>query len=169
MKKIGLLAFCSISLLAFSAYAGAPQLIGEYDDWSAYIYKEGKNSVCYMASTPQKSEGKYTRRGDVYLVITHRPADKSFDVVNFVAGYAYKNDAKVIVKIGKDTISDFFVENDKAWTMNTNVDKKLVEAMKKGERLIIDGTSTKGTTTKDTYSLRGFSSAYRAISTKCRR
>ncbi|MCI5545002.1 MAG: invasion associated locus B family protein [Azospirillum sp.] len=169
MKKIGLLAFCSISLLAFSAYAGAPQLIGEYDDWSAYIYKEGKNSVCYMASTPQKSEGKYTRRGDVYLVITHRPADKSFDVVNFVAGYAYKNDAKVIVKIGKDTISDFFVENDKAWTMNANVDKKLVEAMKKGERLIIDGTSTKGTTTKDTYSLRGFSSAYRAISTKCRR
>ena len=169
MKKIGLLAFCSISLLAFSAYAGAPQLIGEYDDWSAYIYKEGKNSVCYMASTPQKSEGKYTRRGDVYLVITHRPADKSFDVVNFVAGYAYKNDAKIIVKIGKDTISDFFVENDKAWTMNANVDKKLVEAMKKGERLIIDGTSTKGTTTKDTYSLRGFSSAYRAISTKCRR
>lgn len=169
MKKIGLLVFCSISLLAFSAYAGAPQLIGEYDDWSAYIYKEGKNSVCYMASTPQKSEGKYTRRGDVYLVITHRPADKSFDVVNFVAGYAYKNDAKVIVKIGKDTISDFFVENDKAWTMNANVDKKLVEAMKKGERLIIDGTSTKGTTTKDTYSLRGFSSAYRAISTKCRR
>ncbi len=169
MKKIGLLAFCSISLLAFSAYAGAPQLIGEYDDWSAYIYKEGKNSVCYMASTPQKSEGKYTRRGDVYLVITHRPADKSFDVVNFVAGYAYKNDAKVIVKIGKDTISDFFVENDKAWTMNANVDKKLVEAMKKGERLIIDGTSTKGTTTKDTYSLKGFSSAYRAISTKCRR
>lgn len=169
MKKIGLLAFCSISLLAFSAYAGAPQLIGEYDDWLAYIYKEGKNSVCYMASTPQKSEGKYTRRGDVYLVITHRPADKSFDVVNFVAGYAYKNDAKVIVKIGKDTISDFFVENDKAWTMNANVDKKLVEAMKKGERLIIDGTSTKGTTTKDTYSLKGFSSAYRAISTKCRR
>lgn len=169
MKKIGLLAFCSISLLAFSAYAGAPQLIGKYDDWSAYIYKEGKNSVCYMASTPQKSEGKYTRRGDVYLVITHRPADKSFDVVNFVAGYAYKNDAKVIVKIGKDTISDFFVENDKAWTMNANVDKKLVEAMKKGERLIIDGTSTKGTTTKDTYSLKGFSSAYRAISTKCRR
>lgn len=169
MKKIGLLAFCSISLLAFSAYAGAPQLIGEYDDWSAYIYKEGKNSVCYMASTPQKSEGKYTRRGDVYLIITHRPADKSFDVVNFVAGYAYKNDAKVIVKIGKDTISDFFVENDKAWTMNANVDKKLVEAMKKGERLIIDGTSTKGTTTKDTYSLKGFSSAYRAISTKCRR
>lgn len=169
MKKIGAAFFCGIILSAFSAFAAAPQLIGEYDDWSAYVYKEGKNNVCYMASTPQKSEGKYTKRGDVYLVITHRPADKSFDVVNFVAGYTYKNDAKVIVKIGKDTISDFFVESDKAWTMNAGVDKKLVEAMKKGERLIIDGTSVKGTVTKDTYSLKGFSSAYRAISAKCRR
>lgn len=169
MKKIGAAFFCGIILPAFSAFAAVPQLIGEYDDWSAYVYKEGKNNVCYMASTPQKSEGKYTKRGDVYLVITHRPADKSFDVVNFVAGYTYKNDAKVIVKIGKDTISDFFVESDKAWTMNAGVDKKLVEAMKKGERLIIDGTSVKGTVTKDTYSLKGFSSAYRAISAKCRR
>jgi len=169
MKKNGAVLLCGMILLAFSADAAAPQLIGEYDDWSAYVYKEGKSNVCYMASTPQKSEGKYTKRGDVYLVITHRPADKSFDVVNFVAGYAYKNDAKVVVKIGKETISDFFVEGDKAWTMNAGVDKKLVEAMKKGERLIIDGTSTKGTATKDVYSLKGFSSAYRAISAKCRR
>lgn len=169
MKKIIFTAACAAGLTAFSVQAAAPQLIGEYDDWSAYVYQEGKGNVCYMASTPQKSEGKYTKRGDVYLVITHRPADKSFDVVNFVAGYTYKNDAKVVVKIGKETISDFFVENDKAWTMNAGVDKKLVEAMKKGERLIIDGTSTKGTVTKDTYSLKGFSSAYRAISAKCRR
>jgi len=45
----------------------------------------------------------------------------------------------------------------------------LVDAMKKGERLIIEGTSSKGTLTKDTYSLKGFSAAYRAISSKCRR
>lgn len=169
MKKNSFIMMCCIALFSFSAQAEAPQLIGEYDDWSAYSYHEGKNLVCYMASTPQKSEGKYNRRGDVYVVITHRPADKSFDVVNFVAGYTYKNDAKVVVKIGKDTITDFFVESDKAWTMNANIDKKLVDTMKKGERLIIDGTSTKGTVTKDTYSLKGFTSAYRAISTKCRR
>lgn len=169
MKKNGAGILCGMIFLAFSANAAAPQLIGEYDDWSAYVYKDGKNNVCYMASTPQKSEGKYTKRGDVYMVITHRPADKSFDVVNFVAGYTYKNDAKVVVKIGKETITDFFVESDKAWTMSAAADKKLVEAMKKGERLIIDGTSTKGTATKDTYSLKGFSAAYRAISAKCRR
>ena len=39
--------------------------------------------------------------------------------------------------------------------------------MKRGERMIVDGKSSRGTATKDTYSLKGFSSAYRAISAKC--
>lgn len=168
MKKIGFLTvvFC---FFAFFAQADAPQTIGEYNDWSALFYREGKNIVCYMASTPQKSEGKYTQRGNVYMVITHRPADKTYDVVNFVAGYTYKNSAPVTIKIGKETITDLFVDGDKAWAMNASADKKLVEAMKKGEHLFIEGTSSKGTLTKDTYSLKGFTAAYRAISSKCRR
>jgi len=144
-------------------------MIGEYNDWSAFFYREGKNIVCYMASSPQKSEGKYTQRGNVYMVITHRPADKTYDVVNFVAGYTYKNSTPVTVKIGKETITDLFVDGDKAWAMNAAADKKLVDAMKKGERLFIEGTSSKGTLTKDSYSLKGFTAAYRAISSKCRR
>ena len=43
-----------------------------------------------------------------------------------------------------------------------------VAAMKRGSRMIVNGTSAKGTKTKDTYSLNGFSSAYKAISNKCR-
>ena len=168
MKKIGFLTV-SFCLWGFCAQANAAQTIGEYNDWSALFDREGKNIVCYMASSPQKSEGKYTQRGNVYMVITHRPADKTYDVVNFVAGYTYKNSAPVTVKIGKDTITDLFVDGDKAWAMNAAADKKLVDAMKKGERLIIEGTSSKGTLTKDSYSLKGFTAAYRAISSKCRR
>ncbi len=122
-----------------------------------------------MASSPQKDEGKYTQRGDIYVVITHRPAEKSFDVVNFVAGYVYKRDAKVVVKIGKTTIDKMFVDKDKAWAVSEKVDRELVEAMKKGERMIVTGESSKGTATKDTYSLSGFSAAYKAISAKCRK
>ena len=169
MKKIGFTTACLMCLLIGTAQAASPQKIGDYNDWSAFSYQEGKNTVCYMASSPQKSEGKYTRRGEPYIVITHRPADKTFDVINFVAGYQYKNEAPIVVKIGKYSTDDFFADNDKAWTMNSTTDKKLVEEMKKGERLIIDGTSSKGTVTKDYYSLKGFTAAYRAISAKCRR
>ncbi len=147
--------------------AATQQMIGEYDDWVAYYHKDAGGIVCYMASTPKRDEGKYTKRGDIYAVVTHRPGEKSFDVVNFVAGYTFKPGSKVTVKIGKTTINRLFTNEDKAWAVSDKVDKELVTAMKKGERMIVHGVSSKGTNTKDTYSLAGFTSAYKAISSKC--
>lgn len=151
------------------SFAATQQMIGEYDDWVAYYHKDAGGIVCYMASAPKRDEGKYTKRGDIYAVVTHRPGEKSFDVVNFVAGYTFKPGSKVTVKIGKTTISRLFTSEDKAWAVSDKVDKELVNAMKKGERMIVHGVSSKGTNTKDTYSLAGFTGAYKAISSKCKK
>jgi len=165
MKKFVFLAvmFCAGEALA----AEAPRLIGDYGDWSAYAYRENGKNVCFMASTPKRDEGKYSKRGDISVTVTHRPGEKSFDVVNFVAGYTFKKDSKVVVKIGNQTFDNLFTDEDKAWTVNEEDDKALVAAMKRGERMIVDGVSARGTKTKDTYSLKGFMRAYKAISAKC--
>lgn len=159
--------FCFLAIS--NSFAAAPQMIGEYSDWVAYYYRDANGLVCYMASTPKKDEGKYTKRGDIYVVITHRPNEKSFDVVNINAGYTFKPEAQVSVKIGNKTIDKLFASGDKAWAINDTVDKELVNEMKRGNRMIVHATSSKGTTTKDTYSLSGFGSAYKAISDKCKR
>ena len=151
-----------------TAHAAAPQMIGEYDDWVAYYYRDSAGPVCYMASTPKKDEGKYAKRGDIYAVITHRPNEKSFDVLNINAGYNYKPGSKVIIKIGTKTFDRLFTNEDKAWAVNEKVDKEIVTEMKRGSRMVVHGTSSRGTQTKDTYSLAGFSSAYRAITNKCK-
>ena len=165
MKK---LLFLGLLTFSFNTFAmEAPKLIGDYNDWSAYTYKEGNAIVCYMASSPKRDEGRYTKRGDIYAVVTHRPQDNSFDVVNFVAGYTLKSNSKLTVKIGKETFTNFFVQDDKAWTINDAEDEKLVKAMFRGERMIVEGTSNRGTQTKDTYSLKGFARAYKAINAKC--
>ena len=165
MKKILFLIAVLFAGPSFSM--DAPKLIGDYGDWSAYTFKEGNATVCYMASTPKSDEGAYKKRGDIYAVVTHRPKDKSFDVVNFVAGYTFKPDSKFTVKVGKETFTSFFVEDDKAWTLNDTADKALVKAMVRGERMIVEGVSNRGTQTKDTYSLKGFARAYKAINAKC--
>ncbi len=167
MKKLFILTLFALLCTNLKAYAGVPQVLGEYGDWIAYYYRDNSGAVCYMASTPKKDEGKYTKRGDIYTVITHRPAENSFDVVNINAGYTYKKDAKVLIKIGAKTFDKLFASGDKAWAVSETADKEIVEAMKKGNRMVIHGTSSRGTATKDTYSLKGFTSAYRAISNKC--
>lgn len=169
MKKQTGITLLSALFFSCGVQAAAPQVLGEYGDWTAYYYKDGRGSVCYMVSKPKKDEGKYSKRGDIYAVVTHRPADKTFDVVNFDAGYTFKNGAPFTVKIGHNIINSFFTEGEKAWTLDEATDKKMVGLMKNGERMIVDGFSSKGTATKDTYSLKGFTGAYKAITAKCKR
>lgn len=167
MKKYLFLSILSLLGYVGAAVAAAPQVLGEYGDWMAYYYRDGSGPVCYMASTPKKDEGKYSKRGDIYVVVTHRPNEKSYNVVNINAGYTYQAASETVLKIGAQTFK-MFTNGDKAWAFNEKDDKAIVEAMKRGSRMIVDGTSSKGTKTKDTYSLNGFSSAYKAISSKCK-
>jgi len=167
MKKYIVLFLALVA--SFPAYAGSvPEEIGVFKDWTAYSYKEGNNTVCYMASTPVKDEGNYKARGDIYAIVTHRPAEKSYNVVNFVAGYTYKKGEKVIVKIGTTSFNNLFTNGESAWAPDNATDKKLVDTMKRGEKMIVEGISARGTKTKDTYSLAGFTGAYNAISKKCK-
>ena len=103
MKKYVIL--CAMVLASFQVKANSlPTELGVYGDWTAYSYKEGKNTVCYMASTPKKDEGNYKKRGDIYAVVTHRPADKTYNVVNFVAGYDYKKNSNSTTFLPAETM-----------------------------------------------------------------
>lgn len=157
-------------LLTSAAHAAEqPKMLGEYGDWTAWTYNDRGNLICYMSSTPKKDEGKYSRRGDIYTVITHRPAEKAFDEVSFIAGYTYNPKAALTIKIGNQTFKNTFTEGDKGWMINSDEDRKLITAMKRGDRMIVDGQSSRGTATKDTYSLKGFTTAYQTISAKCQK
>lgn len=171
MYKFLSLVFLSLfyASAATAAPVTKPKLLGQYDDWVAYFYQDAGGLTCYMASTPKKDEGKYTKRGDIYTVITHRPSDKSFDVVSITGGYTYKPETPVLVKIGDTTFDKLFSNGDKAWATSDKTDKDIVAAMKRGNRMIVHATSDKNTATKDTYSLAGFNQAYKAISNKCKK
>jgi len=157
-------------LAAFAAPAAAQEVtaIGTHGQWTAYTYQEDGNAVCYMAAKPSKSAGNYSRRGDVMLLVTHRPAEKAFDVVSVVAGYQYDQSTDAQLTVGRETIG-MFTNGERAWTRDSAADAALVQSMIKGNSLIVKGTSSRGTATTDTYSLSGFTAAYKAISESCKK
>ena len=152
--------------IATEAVAREAKAIGRYGEWVAYTYKSKKQLVCYIASQPTKEKGKYKRRGDVFARVSHRPAAKSFGVVSFVAGYTYKQDSDVLVTIGGNEFV-LYTDAGTAWA-DDKLDKKLVKAMKAGRNMVVRGTSSRGTLTKDAYSLAGFTRAYQAIGKACK-
>lgn len=169
MKKqlIGYIAALFV-VFGFAAQAQAqdPKYLGAFKDWHAFTLQEQGNDVCYMVSQPLKSEGNYTRRGSINVLVTHRPAERSYDVVSFLAGYTFKEGSKVDVKIGKSRFS-LFTEGDTAWASDEKTDHALVTAIRSGAKMVVTGYSSRGTKTVDTYSLSGSSAAYSKISQLC--
>jgi hypothetical protein len=148
------------------AWSQAVERLDNFTDWSAYRFVENGQPACYMASRPKLSEGNYTSRGDIYLLVTHRPGEQRIGEVSLVAGYTYKQDSLVEVTVGSRNWG-LFTRGDKAWAHTENDDQTLVKSMKAGSGLVVKGTSSRGTLTIDTYSLLGFSKAYDAISKAC--
>ncbi|MEM7122156.1 MAG: invasion associated locus B family protein [Pseudomonadota bacterium] len=147
------------------ARAQEPRAIGVFNDWVAYTYQAGSEKVCYIGSQPTTDEGNYTERGDIWALVTHRsPGTKG--VVSIIIGYNFKENSDVSIKIGSNTYS-LFTQGDTAWTRVEADDASLVAAMKAGSRMEVRGVSWRGTETKDTYSLSGFTKAYEAITTAC--
>jgi len=122
-----------------------------------------ENNYCYIASFPIDSdipEGK--QRGDVYILV-YRINNNPETIIQINSGYPYKSDEAVNVKIDKKNY-EFFADEDSAWTNNDN---EVIYAMKKGIKLSVYGVSSRGTKTIDTYTLKGFTSAYNQLTKDC--
>jgi invasion protein IalB len=154
---------------AGSAAAQDVTVIGTHGKWTAYTYMENKQPVCYIAAKPDRSEGKYTNRDDVLILLTHRPAEKAWDVVSVVAGYQYRPDTDALLTIGSQKFELFTTGSDRAWARDSKTDRTIAQAMVKGNTALVRGTSSRGTVTTDTFSLSGFTAAYQAINQTCKR
>ena len=155
MKKLYiLLCFCSFFVIPRVVLAEL-----ETGKWNFVL----ENEYCYIGSFPiteEIPEGK--KRGDTYILVYRM--NKSPDaIVQINAGYPYDEKKSVEGKIDS-SIYNFFSKEDSAWT---NEDKKVIYAMKKGIKLIVKGYSSRGTPTTDTYTLKGFTTAYSKLTKDC--
>lgn len=141
--------------------------LGRFGAWQAYAYDEGGQKVCYMVSVKTSKAPKGKGRTS-YLMITHRPIEASLDVFSYGAGEALDAKQGVKVRIGEDSY-DLFSVKDTAWARDARTDHRLAAAVKKGSTVHVTGLSAKGkaSVVRDTFSLTGSSSAYRAISKAC--
>lgn len=156
----------AVALPGGVARAAEPRELGVWTDWAAYLYSDKSGKTCYIASEPTKDEGDYSRRGRIIALVTHQPAAKSFNVVSFVAGYTHKKDSEASVVIGEQKFA-LFTQDDTSWAYDSKTDNELVAAMQAGNEMVVDGVSSRDTKTRDTYSLRGFTSAHKAASKAC--
>ncbi|MEK9969820.1 MAG: invasion associated locus B family protein [Ferrovibrio sp.] len=140
--------------------------IGSYTGWDAYEHTDKGAKLCYLHALPQKKEPASAKRGEIYILVTHKPKEKIRNEVSIYFGYPLKEALPAQAVIGPTTI-EMFTHEEAAWAADAATDQKLVEALRKGKSLVVKGESARGTKTTDTYDLGGFTQALQAIDKAC--
>lgn len=161
-----LLAIALTSSIATTVIA-ADKSLGIFKVWSAMSFAEDDKTVCMIWSQPEKTEGKYKKRGEIFVFITHRPSDGEMNKVSFETGYTFKDSSEIRVAIDGKAYT-LYTDGSTAWSYNGKDDSRMVKAMRAGRRMMVEGTSNRGTKTRDTYSLGGFTAAHNAINKACK-
>ena len=154
-----------LSILLFFFNLESKEL-AKFNDWTAFAEGEGKNLACMAVSKPKKAEGNYSRRGDIFAIVTHLPGQNKWNEFSIVAGYNFQPNSNPDVTIG-DIKFQLFTSGSRAWSFSPSEDDKIVKFLKKSMKMKVVGTSSRGTITNDTYSLVGFSKAYQKINEAC--
>jgi invasion protein IalB len=158
----------ALALLASTATAAAqtPSRLGVFKDWTAYSYTDGRGKVCYAASQPKDTEPKNVNRDPIFFMVSTRPADRINNEVSVLVGYPLKQDSKVSVDVDGKTFV-MFTKEDGAWVENIADESVLVDALKAGSKMVVKGTSRRGTNTVDEYSLSGSAAALDSVAKAC--
>ena len=139
---------------------------------TSYALEKGKwifvkdDEYCYIGSIPIETDlSKEKKRGDTYILVYRMVGNKD-SVIQIEAGYNYKLNKDIVIKIDNSNYKFYTTKDvsDSAWTED---DAKVIFAMKKGLKLLITGESSRGTVTNDTYTLKGFTSAFNQLTKDC--
>ena len=139
-------------------------------DWS--VFTEESPKECWGVSSPKETVNTRdgapvsVRRGDILLFVTFRPSGTGGEI-SFSGGYPFATGSTVKVEIEGDTF-DMVTEGEWAWTVDETSNASVLAALKGGTTAVFSAASGKGTQTKDTFSLRGFTAAMEEAETRCK-
>lgn len=171
MKTIVASAFCATAIMAAGGVSAQESTnnVAVKSDWN--VFTEASPKECWGVSVPKEStnskDGKpaQVRRSAIQLFVTYRPGKPA--EVSFTGGYPFAPGSTVGVDVDGAKF-EMITDGEWAWTNGPEEDGALLAAMKKGTNAVLTAKSGKGTQTKDTFSLRGFSAAMTEAESRCK-
>ncbi|WP_045387879.1 invasion associated locus B family protein [Falsirhodobacter sp. alg1] len=161
--------------LGFSANAVVAQestnRVATKTDWS--VFTENSPKECWGVSSPKNTVNSRdgavveVQRGDILLFVTFRPGAGANGEVSFTGGYPFASNSTVEVAINGKTYQ-MSTDGEWAWPADSGADRTILAAMKAGSEAVLTARSGRGTQTKDTFSLMGFTAAMTEAENRCK-
>lgn len=172
MKHITLRGMAAIAALAAGLGAAGAQestnVVATEGDWT--VFAAQNPNECWAVSPPKSTvntkDGSPVEvtRSDIRLYVAYRSGQNG--EVSFTGGYPFAPDSTVELDIGGQKFN-LFTEGESAWTGSPAEDAKLISALRAGSSAVVTGRSSRGTVTKDTFSLSGITAATNTAKARC--
>ena len=139
-------------------------------DWSVFV--EDDPTECWSVSAPKETVNTRggrvvsVRRSDILLFVFYRPKAEVKGQVTFTGGYPFASGSTVNLAVDGSEF-ELFTEGEWAWPASDADDAKIVTALKRGTEAVLTARSERGTQTKDTFSLLGFTAAIEDAEKRC--
>jgi len=163
------LAVTSLAVMAITpamAQQGQSKPIAQFGDWSVYA-STSSPKVCYAISQPKTRLPAGLNRDPAYFFVSTRPGQSVKNEVSITFGFPLKDGSDAALTVGSLTLQ-LYTKDQGAWVRNVADEAKLVDAMRKGRDLSVEGTSTRGNKTTDKYSLSGIAQALDRVAQECK-
>lgn len=154
---------------------GETECVSAQTDWNVCVWPDPKE--CWGVSKPKETvntrDGRAVsaRRGEILLFVTFRPGTGANGEVSFGGGYPFAPNSSVKLTVG-ETSFELFTVADPAMVEYAfaipEQDAAIIAALKGGSTAVVEGRSARGTQTKDTFSLNGFTAAMTEAETRCK-
>ena len=154
------------SILHNQAIAEEVKKIGKFKDWETIVIKNDSKLVCFAQSKPVLQSPKSYKR-EARLFVSFRPNEKILNEISITSGYKFNNQNSITAKSGKFKYKFDIAQENFAWMADNKIEKKMINTMKKGSRIMVSGYNQEGSQTIDHYSLLGFTKAYKAAKKNC--
>ncbi|MBC7132304.1 MAG: hypothetical protein H5U16_04250 [Roseovarius sp.] len=139
--------------------------------WS--VFEESDPRECWAVSAPTETvntrDGRVVavRRGDILLMTFFRPGAGVQGQVTYTGGYPFAPGSTVNMRVGAESY-EMFTEGEWAWAASDEDDGKILAAMKRGVDAVLTARSARGTQTRDTFSLLGYTAAVEEAEKRCK-
>ncbi|HET6377965.1 MAG TPA: hypothetical protein VFG05_06610 [Methylocella sp.] len=150
---------------AGSKAAEKPSQAGSFGDWGVFVARGEKSKTCYALATPKERAPAGLNRDPAYLFISTRPSENVREEFSVVFGFPAKEDSAKAEVSGASFA--LIAKGSNAWIKNQAEESRLIDALKKGSKLVIKAASARGNVTTDTYSLSGLAQALEKIAKEC--
>ena len=157
------------SIFIFSVtYVSAEELkkIGKFKDWETLVLNKDNKITCFAQTKPVLQSPKANKR-EARLFVSFRPNDKVADEISTTSGYEFNSQNSILATSGKKKYKFDIAQDSFAWISSNKVEKKMINSMKKGSRIMITAYNKSGSQTIDHYSLLGFTKAYNTAKKSC--